>query len=271
MKPIDLKILDQKLHFKQGIDATSKYTPEEKEKLANASKEFESMLTSMMIKSMTKTTDGLFGKDNFGGDVLDVLFEGEISKFITDSQGMGVAGKIYKSLTGEDISSGKNIVTEKMFGPTVANNSKPDIKVFKHAVTKPSNKAIERIKQYESFIDKASEKFRVDKKIIKSIILTESAGKVNAHSKANAKGLMQLIDSTAIDMGVQNVWDPKENIFGGTKYIAKMLKDFDGDLDLALAAYNAGPGNVRKYNGIPPFSETQKYVKRVNHYLNTLD
>ena len=97
------------------------------------------------------------------------------------------------------------------------------------------------------------------------------SAKENALSKANAKGLMQLIDSTATDMGVKNVWNPAQNIEGGTKYISKMLKKYDGDVELSLAAYNAGPGNVDKYNGIPPFDETQKYVKRVLGYLNYLD
>ena len=104
-------------HFKEGVKETSKYSPEDKAKLAKASKEFEGMLTSLMIKSMTKTTDGLFGKDNYGGDVLDVLFEGEISKFITESQGMGVAGQIYKSLTGEELSKNKTISIEKLLSP----------------------------------------------------------------------------------------------------------------------------------------------------------
>ena len=79
-----------------------------------------------------------------------------------------------------------------------------------------------------------------------SFVLAESAGKADAKSKANAKGLMQLMDSTASDMGVNNPWNPKENIFGGSKYISKLLSDFDGDTELALAAYNAGEHMVRK-------------------------
>ena len=275
MSKVDLKITNLKSHFTEGLEPSGRYNAGEKEKLAKASKEFESMLTNMMIKSMTKTTDGLFGKDNYGGDVLDVLFESEISKFITESQGMGIADKIYKSLTGEQLESLRSISKEKLMPSVVPtdqtdNNTVDKAKSTNNAI-KPSNNAMQRIEQYDDAIEAASKKFNVDKQLIKSVILTESAGKVNAKSHANAKGLMQLMDSTATEMGVDNPWNPTENIFGGTKYLSKMLKQYKGDTDLALAAYNAGPGNVNKYNGIPPFKETQNYVKRVNNYLNILD
>ena len=130
---------------------------------------------------------------------------------------------------------------------------------------------MKRIGEYEDMIEAASKKFGIDKKLIQSVILTESAGKADAKSRANAKGLMQLMDSTATDMGVNNPWNPEENINGGTKYLSKLLAKYGGDTDMALAAYNAGPGNVKKYNGIPPFKETQNYIKRVNNYLNLLD
>ena len=72
-------------------------------------------------------------------------------------------------------------------------------------------------------------------------------------------------------MGVKNIWDPQQNIYGGTKYLAEMLRKYNGDLKLALASYNAGPKNVDKYGGIPPFEETKNYVKRVVGYLNHLN
>ena len=271
MSNINLKISNPSVHFKEGIEPNNRFNSNEKQKLAKASKEFESMLTGMMIKSMTKTTDGLFGKDNYGGDVLDVLFETEISKFITESQGMGVADKIYNSLTGEQLSKLKDFSKEKNITPLFLNDKKNEITKSTNKEIKPNTKALDRIQKYENVIDEAAKKFNVDKQLIKSVILTESAGKANAKSHANAKGLMQLMDSTAADMGVNNPWNPKENIFGGTKYLSIMLKEHDGDTDLALAAYNAGPGNVRKYKGIPPFKETQNYVKRVNNYLNILE
>jgi soluble lytic murein transglycosylase-like protein len=271
MKPIDLKISNQAAHFKKGIDVSEKYSPKEKAKLAKASKEFESMLTNMMIKSMTKTTEGLFGKDNYGGDVLDVLFEKELSNHITDQQGMGIAEQIYNSLTGESLTSLKDLVSKKTIVPSTINPNNIKNQSVSVKNSKLNSSALSRIKEFEDLIDSASEKFNVDKQLIKSVILTESAGKVDAQSKANAKGLMQLMDSTATDMGVNNPWNPEENIFGGTKYLSKLLDDFDGDTELALAAYNAGPGNVKKYNGIPPFKETQNYIKRVNNYLNLLD
>ena len=98
--------------------------------------------------------------------------------------------------------------------------------------------------------------------------MLELVKKEKAVSKVKAKGLMQLMDETAREMGVSNSFDPKANIFGGTKYIATMLRKFDGDIEKSLAAYNAGPHNVEKYGGIPPFKETQNYVTRVLGYLN---
>ena len=127
--------------------------------------------------------------------------------------------------------------------------------------------SINRLNKFDEIINKASKSFNIDKNLIRSVILTESAANPKAISSANAKGLMQLIDSTAADMNVKNVWNPEENIFGGTKYLSKMLEQFDGDLDKSLAGYNAGPGNVQKYDGVPPFEETKNYINRVKGYM----
>lgn len=271
MNSLSLKISNKDVHFKEGINSQNNYSPEEKTKLAKVSKDFENILTNMMLKSMTKTTDGLLGKDNYGGDVLDVIFENEISKFITESRGMGVAGQIYKNITGEELPSNIKKSFEKTLDIAETVNKSVNKNKVESNKTTPSNNAMKRLDKYSDLINEASKKYNVDKQLIKSVILTESAGKHDALSKANAKGLMQLMDSTSTDMGVKNPWNPKENIYGGTKYLSKLLKDYEGDTELALAAYNAGPGNVKKFNGIPPFKETQNYIKRVNNYLNILE
>lgn len=116
---------------------------------------------------------------------------------------------------------------------------------------------------YVKLVKQAASKNNLDPALLRALIHAESAFSEKALSRQGAQGLTQLMPATAKDMGVKNAFDPKQNIEGGAKYLALMLEKFDGNSRLAIAAYNAGPNAVKKYNGIPPYKETQVYVDRV--------
>lgn len=123
--------------------------------------------------------------------------------------------------------------------------------------------------ELNAYFAEAAELYDIDVKLLKSIAFCESSFDPNNTSSSGAMGIMQLMPKTAEYLGVKNAYDPRENILGGAKYFASMLDRYDGDVSLALAAYNAGPGNVDKYGGIPPFEETQNYVPKVLGYYNS--
>lgn len=118
----------------------------------------------------------------------------------------------------------------------------------------------------DAYFEEASEKYNVDVKLLKAIAHAESNFNPNATSSSGAMGVMQLMPSTAKSLGITDAYNAYDNIMGGAKVISQHLANYSGDVSLALAAYNAGSGNVAKYGGVPPFTETQNYIKKVLAY-----
>ena len=121
----------------------------------------------------------------------------------------------------------------------------------------------------DAIFNEAASKYGVDAKFLKAIAKCESDFSTECTSRSGAMGIMQLMPQTAASLGVTNAYDPYQNIMGGARYISEKLTQYNGDKSLALAAYNAGSGNVAKYGGIPPFKETQNYVAKVMAYYNS--
>lgn len=126
-----------------------------------------------------------------------------------------------------------------------------------------------KAREYEPHIRAAADRYGLPPELIAGVIWQESRGNPRAVSHCGAMGLMQLMPATAASLGVNNAFDAAQNIDGGAKYLRQMLDKFGGRVDFAVAAYNAGPGNVSKHGGIPPFRETQDYVPKVLGYANS--
>lgn len=274
-----------------------------RQRLQRVTKEFESLLVGYMLKSMRSGTDtnGMFG-DSYGGDVLDGLFDSQMAQHVSRNSSLGLAEMLYRRITGEAMpapatqappaaaGTAVKATTPKAVpaqpppasgtqvhpgnGPVVLSSAKtafPQTAAAADSTRAVSDTLQRRLDKVAPLIEEAADTHGVDANLLRAIIATESHGNASARSPKNAKGLMQLIDSTAAAMGVKNVWNPRDNVHGGAKYISQLLERFGGDLEKAVASYNAGPGAVLKHGGIPPFKETRAYVDKVMNYLRVFD
>jgi soluble lytic murein transglycosylase-like protein len=136
-----------------------------------------------------------------------------------------------------------------------------------HVDVKTEYEVVPANQAYEDLIQEAARLYDLDPALIRAVMQAESAFHPYAVSRAGAEGLMQLMPELADEMRVGNSFDPRENIMGGARYLKRLLDYHRGDIDLTLASYNAGPGNVERYGGVPPFRETRNYVKTIKRLL----
>ncbi|NIA29234.1 MAG: transglycosylase SLT domain-containing protein [Actinobacteria bacterium] len=226
----------------------------DRERLRKICSNFEAIFVGKLLKSMRQSSgnDSLFG-DGLGAQTYQSMFDSKLSEKIAQDGGFGVGRLLFNELSSrlhfsEDKKEMQPVSLKKLVMPPA--------KSF-------SGKPIEQTKGYHEIIKQAAKKYRLPVHLLYGVIAQESNWDPRAVSQVGAKGLMQLMDATAADMGVRNPFDPAQNIHGGAKYLRQQLDQFQGNVELALAAYNAGPGNVEKYGGMPPFKETQDYVEKV--------
>ncbi len=272
----------------------------EKERLRQATKEFEAFFMYYMLKTMRQTIpENALTKDTpfsggMGKDTFTDLFDMEIGKKAKFGGHNSISELLYNSMEKlidarhgtEGAQPGMKPLEKMKSSPVDIKSVRPveiqrpsqepkplepqgrealPVQVAPRRVT-PVKSEDPIVAKFGRFIDEAAAETKIDSTVIASVIRAESGGDPKAVSKAGAKGLMQLIDGTARDLNVADVFDPQENIKAGSRYLRRMLDRF-GDLDTALAAYNAGPGNVEKYGGVPPFAETENYVRKVNEFV----
>jgi Rod binding domain-containing protein len=266
----------------------------EKQRLEKATREFESFFTYYLMKTMRKTipessmAGGAPLSGSSGKDVFTDMFDMEIARSLSLNRGRSLSSLMFDSMEkllearfggrGEDSQNG---FLELPAADRRAFDLKGEVAPLPREL--PSFREIEasrsrrmRLNQeapsstesriardYGPHIRRAARRHRLDPALILAVIRNESNGRPEAVSEAGAKGLMQLMDTTATDLGVENTFDPSQNIEAGSRYLRQMLDRYEGDPELALAAYNAGPAAVDEHGGVPPFRETQEYVARV--------
>ncbi len=275
----------------------------EKARLKKTTKEFESFFLYYMLKTMRETlTSDATAKDaplggSMGKDTYQQMFDMEISRQMVRGGNRSLSEMLYNSM--EKLVTARYKATETgngnpVVGPPKADEARRtpiDLNPTPQAVPVQESLHLKAVKRsdkpnfapiasrrtitvtdpinsrFGKIISQAAQETNLKPSLIHSVIKAESGGDPYAVSGAGAKGLMQLADSTARDMGVRNPFDPKANVMGGAKYLRSLMDKYKGNLRLALAAYNAGPGTVEKHGGVPPFKETHDYIQRVTTYL----
>jgi len=177
-----------------------------------------------------------------------------------------ISTSVFNSLNIQRPESVQNIQNIQNVDTETTSTEVSDIPTFSDVLNEFIDSTENLDEEIVNAIASAAETYNIDPNLIRAVIMTESSNNPNAVSSAGAMGLMQLMPRTAESLGVTDPFDISQNIHGGTRYLRQMLDRFDGDLELALAAYNAGASNVERFGGVPPFRETQNYIPRVQRH-----
>jgi len=240
--------------------------------LKEVARQFEAMFASYMLKTMNQSVqrDDLV-RENMGENIFRDMLMDEYGNKMASGKGMGLSDLIYKSLKNDPSQAAsyagkvRDYKSRKYINQALK-YSAGDFGTVKQY--KLNESVDDRMKKVEPLIQYTAKQHGLDPNLLKAVVRQESQGNPTAISKAGAKGLMQLMDTTAQAMGVRNSFNQHQNLDGGARYLKQLLQDFNGNEELALAAYNAGPDSVKKYNGVPPFPETQEYVANVRKYAS---
>lgn len=224
-------------------------------------REFESMFASTMIRAMRKTVgnDPLVPQST-GEKMYTEMLDDHYARLLSENGGLGLAKQILDEL-GEDDTSLDELTNLKQLGRGVSLGSYGYGPPAKSSVS--ADQLYTNVGPWQDLITEMSGKYNLDPDLVAAVIARESSGNPHAVSRAGAKGLMQLMDTTAKEMGTRDSFDPAQNVRGGARYLRTMLDRFKGDIRKALASYNSGPSAVERHNGVPPYKETIEYVDAV--------
>lgn len=213
-----------------AVSDTTHTKATDRRKAEAVAKQFEAMLIGQLVHEMRSGTD-MFGSSDPSAKMYDSMFDQALAERVAGNR-FGLKKMV---MDGIDRTQTK---------------------------TKPNLKMASGIEKWDDTIVRIAQEEKVDPNLVRAVMSQESGGKPFARSRAGACGLMQLMPDTARQMGVKSIFHPEENIRGGVRYLKEQLEKF-GRVDLALAAYNAGPGAVERHHGVPPYSETKNYVRAV--------
>lgn len=222
-------------------------------KLERACSEFEALFLSHMLKSMRTTADVLGdGEEETGTGMMNEFADEQLALGLARKGGLGLADMLRTRLAPGSEAPVRRVTHE---GAAMRRAILPS--AVRPGIGGGSTAGIDAV------VSRAAARFDLDPNLLHAVIAQESGGKADAVSPKGAKGLMQLMDGTARAMGVRDPFDAEQNVYGGARYLRTLLDRWEGDVKLALAAYNAGPSAVERHGGVPPYPETENYVRRV--------